>query len=154
MSGSAQRPLTTCTIRETYWNKAGTESPAVGGIYLENSRALAKLWSVLVRCLPFFLSKPQSSQWTLSPTGGDSGIPATGPSLTSTPSCVLAREALAFITLSLFLLMVKREKKNNNRECCWMIGSEQLTSGKSFVLILIRESLKLITVFSQRCINK
>lgn len=52
MTGWAQRPLAVCTIRGTYRNKAGTESPAVGGIYLESSGAPAKLWSALVLCLP------------------------------------------------------------------------------------------------------
>lgn len=104
MNGSAQRPLAVCTIRETYWNKAGTESPAVGGFIWRAAGHWLNFDQHSCSTSPFSVSQPQTGQWTLPPTGGDPGILATGPSLTPTPSCVLQRGALSFTSLSLFHL--------------------------------------------------
>lgn len=95
MNGSAQRPLALCTIRETYWNKAGTESPAVGGFIWRAAGHWLNFDQHSCSTSPFFFSQPQTGQWTLPPTGGHPGILATGPSLTLTRSCVLARGALS-----------------------------------------------------------
>lgn len=134
MNGLAQRPLAVCTIRETYWNKAGTESPAVGGFIWRAAGHWLNFDQHSCSTSPFSFSHLQTGQRTPPPTGGDPGILATGPVVCwqEGPSLSLLSHYFIYHEIPTYGQWLFSCSANGGCSV-WKIRSRQLNTGSRFV---------------------